>query len=121
MFAAPPTWLTSAALTAAAVTTILTFFGIVIRWMMRFEIVRSFLQWVRDGWHQSKKDDLKALLEEIKYELQPNGGKSFRDQVTRFMKETDIEIAELRDRFEAEIARTKLAEAGVVDDRGDEE
>lgn len=78
-------------------------------------------------------EHLPRHLEPVLHELRTNGGGSFRDQtveqlrhITRrmdrfdtFMDESTMDRLALRRLFEAEISRTKAAERGEVNDRGE--
>lgn len=74
-------------------------------------------------------------LEPVLYELRANGGGSFRDQimhqlrdlqlrhdrVSLFMDESTMDRQELRRMYEDDIARTRAAQQGHIDDREDED
>lgn len=73
-----------------------------------------------------------AKVDKVLYELSDNGGGSFKDwvkgefaQIKEFQDESRADRCllheqnvALNDKFDNEIARTKLAEDGVIDDRG---
>lgn len=90
--------------------------------------IGKVLQWVYRSW---KTIDTK--IDSVLYELRDNGGGSFKDYTKReFGKIQEFQVASIEDRralheendrlrrqFEQEIARTKLASTGTVDDRDD--
>ena len=126
MILATSEWLTNAAVTAGAVTTILGCGAVVARLAMRWKLVRRFFSWVREGWLEDRAEQLDKTLAF-------NGTGSFRSDmrafylsVTAFMEESrhdrqglHDENEELGRQFHDEIARTKLADSGEVNDRDD--
>lgn len=115
------------------------------RWLAR-EVGKDIEGWVesiaervieRDREHVDDRVDaridevLPAHLQPVLHELRANGGGSFRDDVMRrlngimrrmdrfalFMDESTMDRKDLRDMFEHEIARSRHAKHGDVDDR----
>lgn len=92
---------------AAAVTAVLVLGGLLLRsrparWLRRTLITEPLAQWFR----AQVAHEVEPRIAEVRGELRPNGGTSWRDEVTRRFEEGDRRMCDIEakvDRIEAAV------------------
>lgn len=87
VIAAAPAWLTDAAVTAGAVTTLLGFVALICRLCLRFTLIRRFFGWIREGWAEDRAEALDKALAF-------NGTGRFRSDMREFYLAVNAFMAE---------------------------